>query len=94
MPHHIIEQTLDNITVHNLKHISDLEIDFSGNRVTGVFGMIGCGKSSILHALACFYRPLNNGSERNYFTRFFLYLLTRFAIKKATQITVRPFLNN
>ncbi len=71
MPYHIIEQTIDRITVHNLKHIRDLDIDFSGNRVTGIFGMNGCGKSSILHALACFYRPLNNGSERNYFTRFF-----------------------
>lgn len=71
MPHRIIIQTLDKITVHHLKHIRELEIDFSGNRVTGIFGMNGCGKSSILHALACFYRPLNNGSERNYFTRFF-----------------------
>ena len=71
MPHHIIEQTLDRITVHNLKHIRDLDVDFRGNRVTGIFGMNGCGKSSILHALACFYRPLNNGSEKNYFTRFF-----------------------
>lgn len=71
MPYHIIEQTLDRITVHNLKHIRDLDVDFRGNRVTGIFGMNGCGKSSILHALACFYRPLNNGSEKNYFTRFF-----------------------
>lgn len=70
MPHHIIEQTLDKITVQNLKHIRDLEIDFSGNHVTGILDMNGCGKLSILHALACFYRSLNNGSERNYFTRF------------------------
>ena len=32
MPHRIIIQTLDKITVHHLKHIRELEIDFSGNR--------------------------------------------------------------
>lgn len=66
MPYHIIEQTIDRITVHNLKHIRDLDIDFSGNRVTGFFCMNGCGKSSILHALACFYRPLNNFAQTMY----------------------------
>lgn len=71
MPIQTINQTLDRITVHHLKHIRDLEIDFSGKRVTGIFGVNGCGKSSILHALACFYRSLNDGSETNYFTRFF-----------------------
>lgn len=73
MPINIIDQTLDSVTIHNLKHIRDLDLDFRGNRVTGVFGVNGCGKSSILHALACFYRSLNvnAGSESNYFTRFF-----------------------
>lgn len=71
MPIHLINQTLDSVTIHNLKHIRDLDLDFRGNRVTGIFGVNGCGKSSILHALACFYRSLNAGSESNYFTRFF-----------------------
>ena len=73
MPLQTIVQTIDNLTVHNLKHIRDLDIDFKGNHVTGIFGVNGCGKSSILHALACFYRSLNvgTGSESNYFTRFF-----------------------
>ena len=56
---------------HKLKHLRDLEIDFTGRNVTGTFGVNGSGKSSILHALACFYRSLNPGSETNYFTRFF-----------------------
>ena len=71
MPLHIINQTLDSITIHNLKHIRDLDLDFKGKGVTGIFGVNGCGKSSILHVLACFYRSLNAGSENNYFTRFF-----------------------
>ena len=71
MPIHIINQSLDKVTFPKLKHLRDLEMDFSGNNVTGIFGVNGCGKSSILHAIACFYRSLNNGSETNYFTRFF-----------------------
>ena len=68
---HLINQTIDNITIHNLKHIRDLDIDLRGKRVTGIFGVNGCGKSSILHAMACLYQSLNAGSESNYFTRFF-----------------------
>lgn len=71
MPINIINQRLDSVTFHQLKHLRDLEINFNGRNVTGIFGVNGCGKSSILHALACFYRSLNIGSESNYFTRFF-----------------------
>lgn len=71
MPVNILNQRLESVTFHHLKHLRDLEIDFSGKNVTGIFGVNGCGKSSILHALACFYRSLNAGSESNYFTRFF-----------------------
>ena len=70
MPINIINQRLDSVTFHQLKHLRDLEINFNGRNVTGIFGVNGCGKSSILHALACFYRSLNIGSESNYFTRF------------------------
>ena len=52
MPIHTINQTLDSVTFHKLKHLRDLEIDFTGRNVTGIFGVNGSGKSSILHALA------------------------------------------
>lgn len=71
MPLNIINQRLDSVTFHKLKHLHELEISFDGNDVTGLFGVNGCGKSSVLYALACFYRSLNNGSETNYFTRFY-----------------------
>lgn len=71
MPITIVNQRLESVTFHHLKHLRELEIDFSGKGVTGIFGVNGCGKSSILHAIACFYRSLNDGSESNYFTRFF-----------------------
>lgn len=71
MPVNIIDQRLESVTFHHLKHLRDLEIDFSSHGVTGIFGVNGSGKSSILHALACFYRSQNGGSESNYFTRFF-----------------------
>lgn len=71
MPNTVIDQQLKSVTFHNLKHLRDMEIDFRDKNVTGLFGVNGCGKSSVLHALACFYRSLNSGSESNYFTRFF-----------------------
>lgn len=71
MLQNIVNQRLESVTFHHLKHLRELEIDFSGKNVTGIFGVNGCGKSSILHAIACFYRSLNAGSESNYFTRFF-----------------------
>lgn len=72
MPTRIINQSIDSVTFHKLKHLCELEMDFSGKNVTGIFGVNGCGKSSILHAMDCFYRSLNKGSESNYFTRFFI----------------------
>lgn len=48
-----------------------MPINFEGHSVTGIFGPNGCGMSTILHALACIYRPLDGVGEKNYFTRFF-----------------------
>ncbi len=64
-------QTLDRVIFQHLKGINNLDIDFSGKQITAIFGINGCGKSTILHALACLYRPLSDIGEKNYFTRFF-----------------------
>ncbi len=63
--------TLERVTFSHLKGINDLEISFGGKEVTAIFGVNGCGKSTILHALACLYRPNSCAGEKNYFTRFF-----------------------
>ncbi len=50
-------QFIKSIHIEKLKGIKDLTIDFEGSRVTGIFGENGCGKSTILHALMCVYKP-------------------------------------
>lgn len=67
----VVSQTLNRVKFFHLKGINNLDIDFSGKQLTAILGVNGCGKSTILHALACLYRPLSNIGERNYFTRFF-----------------------
>ena len=67
----VIKQTLDKVCIGQLKALKDIELDFNDKKVTAIFGINGCGKSTILHALACLYRPHSNIGEKNYFTRFF-----------------------
>lgn len=67
----IIQQRLDRIYFHQLKGLVNLDISFDGNNVTGIFGVNGCGKSTILHAIACFYKASSKNVETNYFTRLF-----------------------
>lgn len=72
MPNHsLIQQSLDKVNFFQLKGLKNLEIDFKDKKVTAIFGINGCGKSTILHALACLYQPCSSFGERNYFTRFF-----------------------
>lgn len=62
-----------NMNVKNLKNLKNLEIDFQGKNVTAILGPNGNGKSTILHALACAFSPLENGKGENYkFSDFFL----------------------
>lgn len=51
-----------NIHVDNLKGIKNLDISIDKNLVA-IMGVNGCGKSTILHALACMYSPYDNGSD-------------------------------
>lgn len=71
MPNPIVKQSLDRVEFVQLKGLKNLDIYFGNKTVTAIFGVNGCGKSTILHALACLYRPYSNIGEKNYFTRFF-----------------------
>lgn len=64
-------QRLNRVVFHQLKGLCNLDISFDDKNVTGIFGVNGCGKSTILHAIACFYKADSRGAETNYFTRFF-----------------------
>lgn len=65
------EQSLDQVTFTQLKGLKNIDINFKDKNVTAIFGINGCGKSTIIHALACLYQPCNPIGEKNYFTRFF-----------------------
>lgn len=67
----VIPQSLDKVFFTQLKGLHNVEISFADKPVTAIFGVNGCGKSTILHALACLYRPDSPIGEKNYFTRFF-----------------------
>lgn len=71
MPNPVIKQSLDRVKFTQLKGLKNLDIHFGNKKVTAIFGVNGCGKSTILHALACLYRPCSAIGEKNYFTRFF-----------------------
>lgn len=67
------QQKLHSLHIKSLKNIRNLEISFEGKEITGIFGANGCGKSTIIHALACCFQPSESGSFENYrFSDFFL----------------------
>jgi AAA15 family ATPase/GTPase len=50
------------IHIDNLKGIKNLNVSINKN-LTAIMGVNGCGKSTILHALACMYSPYKNGDD-------------------------------
>lgn len=66
------EQRIISLTIENLKGIRGLNLTFGPNRVMGIFGANCMGKSTILHALACMYKPEIGLLDVNYkFSYFF-----------------------
>jgi energy-coupling factor transporter ATP-binding protein EcfA2 len=64
---------LKEIQIQSLKGISNCTITFPADKkVTAIMGMNGSGKSTIIHALACCYKPRDATSkENNRFSDFF-----------------------
>lgn len=68
---------LNKLEIRQLKNVKDLVMSFNENRkVVAIFGENGCGKSTILHALACVYQQPNaqgdyQAGEQYKFTNFF-----------------------
>lgn len=67
----LIQQKINSLHIEKLKGLEGFDISFEDKNITAIFGENGCGKSTVLHALACFYRAENANAETNYFTRFF-----------------------
>ena len=69
----ITQQKLKRLNICLLKNIRNLDIDFSGSELTAIMGANGSGKSTIIHALACCYKPIINVSRKDYqFNYFFV----------------------
>ena len=64
-------QIIHNINIIQLKNISNVCISFEGSPLVGLMGVNGSGKSTILHALACVYKPIEEQQTNYKFTRYF-----------------------
>ncbi|TXC88469.1 AAA family ATPase [Paraburkholderia azotifigens] len=53
----ISQQKLIKLEVAELKNLRDVELSFGETSLTAIMGANGCGKSTVLHALACSYSP-------------------------------------
>lgn len=66
-------QKLKKIHFSKLKNLENLDISFEEKQITGIFGTNGSGKSTVLHALACLYKPSNHSTRTDFkFPNFFI----------------------
>ena len=67
-------QWLSALHVQNLKSLSNFQdLRFAKEGLTAILGPNGCGKSTVLHSLACCYQPLIGKSRPDYkFSDFFV----------------------
>lgn len=66
------QQKAISLYFNSLKNLRDFSINFEPKRLTAILGPNGCGKSTILHALACCYQPIDESKSINYkFSYFF-----------------------
>ena len=56
------KQRLTNIHINTLKGLKNLDLPIEQN-LTAIMGVNGCGKSTILHALACIFKPYKDGND-------------------------------
>ena len=69
------QQRIINVVFEKLRGLKGLEISFEPKNVTGIFGVNGCGKSTILYALLCFYRPKEGSNRIDFkFSQFFKHI--------------------
>lgn len=59
-------QRANKIDFVKLKCLQNISIEFGPKPLTAIMGVNGCGKTTVLHALACCYQPYNQGASTNY----------------------------
>lgn len=68
----ITQQVIHSIKVKALKSLVGLDMSFDGSPVTAILGPNGNGKSTVLHSLACAFKPIHASGENYKFSSFFL----------------------
>lgn len=64
------QQRLKSISITGLRRLKSLDISFEDKDVTGIFGVNGCGKTTLLYALLCLYNQKNPDAQFNFGTFF------------------------
>jgi AAA15 family ATPase/GTPase len=68
----IPKQELKSIHIQKLKGLNNLDMSFEGHNLTAIMGVNGCGKTTILYAIACCYQPYDENRSNNYiFSQYF-----------------------
>ncbi|WP_438279952.1 AAA family ATPase [Pseudomonas alabamensis] len=63
----VSQQVVHSLNISKLKGIASLdEIQLDEKPLTAILGPNGCGKSTILHALACCYKPVDGIDQKNW----------------------------
>jgi AAA15 family ATPase/GTPase len=65
------QQKLLGLYVESLKNLKDVDLDFSLSPLTAIMGSNCCGKTTVLHAIACAFSPLKKGDPDYRFPLFF-----------------------
>lgn len=68
----VSQQSIKLIKIEKLKNLKMVNIDFSEGPLIAIMGVNGVGKSTILHALACCYKPSATQRKNYKFSEFFL----------------------
>jgi ABC-type lipoprotein export system ATPase subunit len=64
------QQQVNALNIVRLKNLKDVQLTFSESPVTALMGTNGCGKTTVLHALACAHAPLANSPNYKFPTFF------------------------
>lgn len=65
------QQKLVGLDVVKLKGLQDVSLDFSLSPLTAIMGSNCCGKTTVLHAIACAFKPRHAGDPDYQFPLFF-----------------------
>lgn len=68
----ISQQRINSLKIKKLKNLKNCNIDLSNKPLVAIMGVNGVGKSTILHALACCYKPTATPRKDYKFSEFFL----------------------